>query len=196
MWLAISSVSASTVKIGWTTFFISSFLKHHTMHFSFPFYYHHFYFIYLTIFYLQLLVSTYRCLGAESDATPMHKQWSHVFSCDQAALRILQSVRLSVCYTFSQYSCHCIITKFSGVITIDTSDAHAKDHGQRATVKVTQVKTQLNPFRTVTPVWLHIWWWNDVKSLMLLRRDALLFFKVIHQTSRSHDYKRLFFLPK
>ena len=33
-------------------------------------------------------------------------------------------------------------------------------------------------FRTVTPVWIHIWWWNDTYNLMLLRRGALLFFKV------------------
>ena len=53
-------------------------------------------------------------------------------------------------------------------------------------VKVTGVTTQLNRFRTVTPVWNHIWWWNDAYSLMLLRRGALLFFKVIRQVSRSH----------
>ena len=41
-------------------------------------------------------------------------------------------------------------------------------------------------FRTVTPVWIHIWWWNDAQSLMLLRRGSLLFFKVNHQISRSH----------
>ena len=39
-------------------------------------------------------------------------------------------------------------------------------------------RTQSNRFRTVTPVWIHIWWWNDAYSLMLLRRGALLFFKV------------------
>ena len=32
---------------------------------------------------------------------------------------------------------------------------------KRSKVKVTEVKTQLNRFRTVTPVWIHIWWWND-----------------------------------
>ena len=57
---------------------------------------------------------------------------------------------------------------------------------KRSKVKVTEVKTQLNRFRTVTPVWIHIWWWNDAHSLMLLRRGALLFFKVIRQISRSH----------
>ena len=28
----------------------------------------------------------------------------------------------------------------------------------RSKVKVTEVNTQLNRFRTVTPVWIHIWW--------------------------------------
>ena len=41
----------------------------------------------------------------------------------------------------------------------------------RSKVKVT---TPLNRFLTVTPVWIHIWWWNDAYSLMLLRRGALL----------------------
>ena len=63
--------------------------------------------------------------------------------------------------------------KFSGVITNDQSKVHAK--GQRSKVKVTEVTNQLNRFRTVTPVWIHIWWWNDAYSLMLLRRGALLF---------------------
>ena len=59
-----------------------------------------------------------------------------------------------------------------------------KVRGQRSR---SQVKTQLNHFRTVTPVWIHIWWWNDAHSLMLLRRGALLFFKVIRQIPRSHS---------
>ena len=100
------------------------------------------------------------------------------FSCDQAALRTLQSVRPSVCPSvtlFSPCSCHRIITKFAGVITIDKRDVHAKGQGQRSKVKVTKVMTPLSRFRTVTPVWIHIWWWNDAQSLMLLRRGALLF---------------------
>ena len=39
----------------------------------------------------------------------------------------------------------------------------------RSKVKVTEVTTQLNRFRTVTPVWIHIWWWNDAYSLIMLR---------------------------
>ena len=56
-------------------------------------------------------------------------------------------------------------------------------------VKVTEVTTQLNRFRTVTPVWIHIWLWNDTYSLMLLRRGALFFFEVIRRISRSHGAK-------
>ena len=84
-------------------------------------------------------------------------------------------------------SCHRIIMKFSRLITIDKSDVHARGQGQRSKAKVTEVMSPLSRFRTVTPVWIHIWWWNDAQSLMLIRRGALLFFKVIHQISRSHS---------
>ena len=125
---------------------------------------------------------------------------SWVFSCDQAALWMVQSLRLSVCPSvrpsvrlsvtpFWLCSHHRIIMKFSGIITSDRSDVHAKGQGQRSKVKVTEVTTQLYRFRTVTPVWIHIWWWNDAYSLIMVRGDALLFFKVIRQISRSHGSK-------
>ena len=105
-----------------------------------------------------------------------------IFSCDQAALSMVQSVclsvRPSVCLSVTPFwlcSHHPIIMKFSGVITSDKSDVHAKGQGQRSKVKVTEVTTQLNRFRTVTPVWIHIWWWDDAYSLIMLRRGALLF---------------------
>ena len=88
------------------------------------------------------------------------------------------SVRLSVRLSVTPFwlcSHHPMIMKFSGVITNDQSKVHAKGQGQRSKVKVTEVTTQLNRFRTVTPVWIHIWWWNDAYSLMLLRRGALFF---------------------
>ena len=44
--------------------------------------------------------------------------------------------------------------KFSGVITNDQSKVHAKGQGQRSKVKVTELTTKLNRFRTVTPVWI------------------------------------------
>ena len=91
---------------------------------------------------------------------------------------------------------HRIITKFSGVITNYRSDVHAKDQCQRSKVQVTEVTTQLNRFRTVTPVWIHIWWWNHAYGLMILRRSALLFFKVISQISRSHGSKKRRIWPR
>ena len=65
---------------------------------------------------------------------------------------------------------------FLGIITNDQSKLHTKGQGQRSKVKVTKVKTPPNCFRTVTPVWIYIWWWNDAQSLMLLMRGAVLFF--------------------
>ena len=114
-------------------------------------------------------------------------KWPNIFSCDQAALWMVQSVRPSVCHTF---------------LTMFPSSYHHEIFGSyyqwqkwrpckrsRSKVKVTEVTTQLNRFRTVTPVWIHIWWRNDAYSLIMLRRGALLFFKVIRQISRSHGSK-------
>ena len=114
-------------------------------------------------------------------------------------LSVCPSVRLSVRLSVTPFwlcSHHRIIMKFSGVITNDQRKVHAKGQGQRSKVKVTEVTTQLNRFRTVTPVWIHIWWWNDAYSLMLLRRGALLFFKVIRQISRSHGSKNRRIWPR
>ena len=125
--------------------------------------------------------------------------FSMLFSCDQAALWMVQSFllpfRLSVT-PFWLCSHHRIIMKFSGVITSDRSDVHAKGQGQRSKVKVTEVTTQLYRFPTVTPVCIHIWWWNDAISLIMVRRGALLFFKVIRQISRSHGSKNCRIWPR
>ena len=113
------------------------------------------------------------------------------------------SVCLSVCPSvcpsvtpFWLYSHHRIIMQISGVINSNRSDVHAKGQGQRSKVKVTEVTTQLYRFRTVTPVWIHVWWWNDAYSLIMLRRGALLFFKVICQISRSHGSKNRRIWPR
>ena len=95
-------------------------------------------------------------------------------------LSVCLSVRLSVT-PFWLCSHHRIIMKFSGVITTDQGNVHAKGQGQRSKVKVTEVTTQLYRFRTVTPVWIHICRWNDAYSLMLLRRGALLFLAATKQ---------------
>ena len=61
-----------------------------------------------------------------------------------------------------------------------------KGQCQRSKVEATEVMIPLIRFRTVTPVWIHIWRWNDAQSLTLLGRGALLYFKVICQISRPH----------
>ena len=130
-----------------------------------------------------------------------------IFSCDQAAIWLVQSVRLSVrpsvrpslCLSvtpFSPCSHHRIIMKFSWVITMVKSDVHAKGQGQRSKVKVTEVNTQLSRFRTLTPVWIHIWQWNHAHSWKQHGRGALLFFKVICQISRSHGSKNRRIWPR
>ena len=112
-------------------------------------------------------------------------------------LWVCLSVRPSVPVTpFSLCSHHGIIMKLLGVITNDKSDVYAKVQGQRSKVKVTEVETQISHFETITPVWYHIWWWNDVQSMILFRSGALLIFKVICQISRSHGQKNLGFRPK
>ena len=108
-----------------------------------------------------------------------------IFSvCLSVHLSVCPSVHLSVCPS-RLFDYVPIIVKFSGVITKDQGNVHAKGQGQRSKVKVTEVTTQLSHLRTVTPAWIHIWWWNDTYSLMLLRRGALLFFNVMRQISRS-----------
>ena len=66
----------------------------------------------------------------------------------------------------------------------------------RSKVKVTEVNTQLSCFRTLTPVWIHIWQWNHAHSWKQHRRGALLFFKVIRQISRSHGSKNRRIWPR
>ena len=63
-----------------------------------------------------------------------HQTKWRVFSCDQAAIWLVQSVCLSVrpsVTPFSPCSHHCIIMKFSGVITM-VRNVHAKGQGQRS----------------------------------------------------------------
>ena len=87
---------------------------------------------------------------------------------------------LSVCLPITPFwlcSHHGITQKFSGVITKDRGDVHAKSQGQKSKVKVTEVKTQLMCFRTVTPVWIHIWSWNEccIKLDVAKERCPILF---------------------
>ena len=126
------------------------------------------------------------------DVRPYYRKWFLFLAATKQLYEwYFPSVCLSVCHTF--------LTMFSSSYhhEIFRSDyqwqkwrpCHTNGQGQRSKVNVTEITAQLNRFRTVTPVWIHIWWWNDAYNLMLLRRGALLFFKVIRQISRSHCSK-------
>ena len=125
------------------------------------------------------------------------KSCNGIFSCDQAALWMVFSVRLSVCpsHLFDYVPINVSSWNFQELSprTRVTSKQKVKVRGQRSR---SQVTTQISSFRTVTPVWIHIWWWNDAYGLMLLRRGALLFFKVIRQISRSHGSKNRRIWPR
>ena len=79
-----------------------------------------------------------------------------IFSCDRAALWMAQSVRLSVGLSVCLWNLFHYVPIIS--ITNGRSDVHAKGQGQKSKVKVTEVTTQLNRFRTITPVWTPKWW--------------------------------------
>ena len=104
------------------------------------------------------------------------------------------SVCLSVCYTF---------------FTMFLSSYHHEIftnnyYWQRWSISLQKVKfievekmlCQFGYFWTVTPALIYRWLWNDAQSVKRLKRGALLFFKVIHQISRSHQPKNWWFWPK
>ena len=113
------------------------------------------------------------------------------------------SVRLSVCLSVRPSVCHTFLTMFPSSYHHEIFRSYYQWQKWRPCKRSrSEVKGQGHRghdpnfrFRTVTPVWIHIWWWNDTYSLMLLRRGALLFFKVIRQISRSHGAKIAEFDP-
>ena len=129
-----------------------------------------------------------KCFCSSNVITPAKYECGSkkLFSCDQTALWMVLSVRLSDCHTmFPSWYHH----EFLWVIANAQGEVYAKGQGQRLKVKVTDVKTQHKSFRPVTPVWIHIWWWNDAQSLMLLRRGALLFSRSSIKFQSHTDWK-------
>ena len=118
-------------------------------------------------------------------------------------LSVCPSVRLSVCLSVRPSVCHTFLTMFPSSYHHEIFRSYYQWQKWRPCKRSrSEVKGQGHRghdpnfrFRTVTPVWIHIWWWNDTYSLMLLRRGALLFFKVIRQISRSHGAKIAEFDP-
>ena len=110
-----------------------------------------------------------------------------IFSCDQAALWMVQSVppsvrpslpqfvRPSVCHTFFSYV-HIIVSSwnFQELLPLtkvmSMQKVEVKGQGHRG-------QTQFSSLWSVTPVWIHIWRWNDAQSLMWFKKGALLFYQ-------------------
>ena len=122
----------------------------------------------------------------------------YVLSCDQAALWMVFSVRLSVRLSV----CHTFLTMFLSSYHHEMFRSYYQWQKwcpckrSRSKVKVPEVTNQLNRFRTVTPVWIHMWWWNHAYGLMILRKGALLFCKVIRQMSMSNGSKKRRIWPR
>ena len=72
----------------------------------------------------------------------------NIFSCDQAALWMVQSVCTSVFHTFLTM----FRSSYPHEIINDRSDVLTKGQDQRSKVKVAEITTPLNRFRTETPI--------------------------------------------
>ena len=121
-----------------------------------------------------------------------HDKNQSIFSCDEAALWMVQSVRPSV----RPSACPSVGHTF--FILFPSSHHHEivsnYYHWQkwcpckrpRSKVKGNVVKTQFSRLRIVTPVLIPIRRWSDARSLIWHRTGVLLFFRVIRQILRSH----------
>ena len=109
-----------------------------------------------------------------------------IFSCNQAALRTLLSVRPSD--TFWTMFLPSYQHEFSGAITIDKSDVHAKGPCQKSKVNVTEVKTNLAP---IAPICMFPDCDSSLNFYQWLWNDALLFFKVIYSNIKVTQDKKL-----
>ena len=126
---------------------------------------------------VTLFVNRY---GKQLKASCFHFNYFHVvlqcasiFSCDQAALQMIFSVCPSVCLS----------------LLFDYVPIILSSWNFQELLPMTKV-------RSMQKVWIDIWWWNDAYGLMLFRRGALLFFKVIRQVSRSHGSKNRRIWPR
>ena len=119
----------------------------------------------------------------------------YIFSHDQAALRTPLSVCPSVCLSHLFHYVPFIVSSwnFQELLpmtkVMSMEEVEVRGQRSRSRDKKSPILTQIGRFRTVTPVWIYQWLRNDAQSLKWVRRGALLFFKVIHQISRSHGSK-------
>ena len=81
--------------------------------------------------------------------------------CPSISLSVRLSVSLSVCLCLSHLFHYALIMVSSWnfqewLPMIEVIDVYAKVQGQKSKFKVTEVKTQISRFGTITPVWLHM----------------------------------------
>ena len=95
-------------------------------------------------------------------ATKQLYWWFSPSVCLSVCLSVSHSVCLPVT-PFSLCALRGITMNFSGQEWLPMTEVmymqNAKGQGQRLKVKLTEVKSQLCRFRTITLVWFHIWWW-------------------------------------
>ena len=111
------------------------------------------------------------------------------FSCDKAAVWMVQSLRLSVypsvCLPFTPYVCH---TFWAKVLSSCHHEILRSNYHWRTWCPCKKSRSEINGqdhrgqksfsrFRAVTPGCTHIWWWNDAHTLKWIMRGALLFFQ-------------------
>ena len=111
-------------------------------------------------------------------------------------LSVCLSACLSVCLSVTPFwlcSHHSIIMKFSGVITKDHGNSHAKGQGQRSKVKVTESQPNL----TVSGLQLQFEFTCDDEMIHIASCClGKVFFKVIRKISRSHGAKNRRIWPR
>ena len=171
----------------------------------------HYEYYFALIFILRKIIATnvvyhYRCAAVICTKLKLNRSktllcvrlgfmtFHFIFSCDQAAIWLVQSVHpsvcLSVCPSHLFHHVPIIVSSWNFQELLPWSKVMSmqkvKVRGQRSR---SQVNTQLSRFRTLTPAWIHIWQWNHAHSWKQHKRGALLFFKVIRQISRSHGSK-------
>ena len=112
---------------------------------------------------------------------------------------VCPSVRLSVCLSHLFNYVPTIASSWNFHELLPMTEVmcrqKVKIRGHRSRSQRSTLNTQLSCFRTVT-VWIHIRWWNDTQSLILLRKGALLVFKAMRKISRSRETKDRRFWPK
>ena len=144
----------------------------------------------LCLQHMKLMQTNIECIFYFLAATKQLYEWFSPSVCLSVHLSVCQSVRHTFLTMFPSWYHHEIFRSYY------QWQKWRPCKRSWSKVKVTEVNSQLSRFPTVTPVCIQISWWNDEQSLMLLRRGALLFFKVIHQISRSHSFKNCRIWPR